>query len=1124
MKITIKDKDEKPKAKSAPVKKAKPWEQKTASRKTEVKEDAPKDAPKLEAIAEKKIRKEGEYGAKDIQVLKGLEPVRLRPGMYIGSTGIDGLHHLIWEVVDNSIDEAMAGYAKSIEIVLLQNNRVSISDDGRGIPVEKHPDTGKSTLETVLTTLHAGGKFGSDAYKVSGGLHGVGVSVVCALSTFMEAEVQRDGGVYKQEYFRGAPKGAVKKVADSKKSGTTITFDADPKIFPEIKYDTKKILNHVRQQAYLTRGVKITFQDKRKKEEESLYAFYFEGGVGSFVKYLASSNTPRHQNIFSVASTKQDIFVEAAFLYTQEMECTEQTFANNVYTPEGVYTLFGFRSALTRCLNTYARRENFLKEKDENFSGDDVREGLTAVVSVKIKNPQFEGQTKAKLGNPEAKGAVEDAVAEGLADYLERYPSDAKAIIENCILATKARLAAKAARATVLRKGVLEGLALPGKLADCLSKDPEESELYIVEGDSAGGCFFGETKVALADGRNITFVDLVKEHEQGKKNYCYTIKNDGSIGIEQILNPRITKKNTEVIKFILDNDEEIICTPDHKFMLRNGSYKMAKDLKSEDSLMPLYKKLSKIGGRITIDGYEMVLQPQNSRWIFTHMLSDWYNLEKSIYSESAGSHKHHIDFNKLNNNPDNIKRMTPEGHLGYHRNLLKFTLHTEANKEKARQAHQKKEYREKIRAMMSTPTMKAMLSKRAVKQWQNDEYKKFMTEKFLEFYANNAEYREKNNKLLYDNQREYWSDVNNVKKQSERVKQYFALHPEAKIMLFEKAKKEWQNENLLAWRAEETKKQWTPDFRVKRQNTYNQTYLRKFLGSMKSLYEKVGKIDKNVYQEERVKTNDKSLLKYETILERFFEQNENKLKEAVLIYNHKVKKIIRLEEKVDVYDIEVPGTHNFALASGVFVHNSSKMARDRRFQAILPLRGKILNVERARLDKMLANKEVKSLIIALGTAISEDFNLENLRYHRVIIMTDADVDGSHIRTLLLTLFYRYFKPIMEAGYIYIAQPPLYKIQSGKSVQYAYTEEQREAMVKSIGKTTVNLQRYKGLGEMNSDELWETTMNPENRLLLQVQVEDAHQADKTFDILMGEEVEPRKKFIQTHAKSVKNLDV
>ncbi|MGH7238841.1 MAG: ATP-binding protein, partial [Candidatus Saccharimonadales bacterium] len=356
-------------------------------------------------------KKNGDYGAKDIQVLKGLEPVRKRPGMYIGSTGIDGLHHLIWEVVDNSIDESMAGYAKHVEVVLLPDNRVRISDDGRGIPVEKHPDTGKSTLETVLTTLHAGGKFGGDAYKVSGGLHGVGVSVVCALSTWMEAEIHRDGGVYKQEYFRGVPKGNVKKTGEAKDTGTTMTFDADPQIFPEIKYDTKKILQHLRHQSYLTKGVRVSFRDERNPEKESSYGFYFEGGVKSFVKYLMHGNTPRHNNIFSVATTKQDIFVEAAFQYSQEMDIKEEGFANNIYTPEGGTHISGFRAALTRCLNTYARREGFLKEKEENFTGDDVREGLTAVVSVKIRNPQFEGQTKAKLGNPEARPAVEDAVS-----------------------------------------------------------------------------------------------------------------------------------------------------------------------------------------------------------------------------------------------------------------------------------------------------------------------------------------------------------------------------------------------------------------------------------------------------------------------------------------------------------------------------------------------------------------------------------------------------------------------------------------------------------------------------------------------------------------------------------------
>ena len=378
-------------------------------RKTEIKKEEPKIKSVAEAIEAKKgkPRKEGEYTAKDIYVLKGLEPVRMRPGMYIGSTGVDGLHHLIWEVVDNCLDEAMAGYAKNIEVILLPNNRVRVSDDGRGIPVEKHPDTGKSTLETVLTTLHAGGKFGGEAYKVSGGLHGVGISVVCALSTWMQSEIHRDGGIYQQEYVRGVPKAPVKKVGDAKDTGTIQTFEYDPTIFiGDLKYDPKRILNHLRQQAYLTKGVRITFKDERKEGEKTSYTFYFEGGVGSYVRYLVEGNTPRHSNIFSIAAEKDGIAVEAAFQYTQEMECTEESFANNIYTVEGGTHISGFRTALTRSLNDYARREGFLKEKDENFSGDDVREGLTAVVSVKIRTPQFEGQTKAKLGNPEAKPAV----------------------------------------------------------------------------------------------------------------------------------------------------------------------------------------------------------------------------------------------------------------------------------------------------------------------------------------------------------------------------------------------------------------------------------------------------------------------------------------------------------------------------------------------------------------------------------------------------------------------------------------------------------------------------------------------------------------------------------------------
>ena len=643
-----------------------------------------------------KPNKETTYTAKDIYVLEGLEPVRKRPGMYIGTTGSDGLHHLIYETTDNALDEFMMGYGDQMEITLLPNGRVKVTDNGRGIPVDKHPQTKKSALETVMTTLHAGAKFGGKSYQISGGLHGVGVSVVCALSRWMRVEVCRQGLKYAQEYSKGKAKTKVKKIGTCKQSGTTVIFEPDPEIFKgfnkTLKFDFKKILNHLRQQAYLTKRVKIIVSDQRDKPEKS-YSFYFEGGLGSYVRYLTRGVTPRHPNIFYGSGEKNGILVEVAFQYTQEYECYEEGFANNIWTQEGGTHLTGFRTALTRTLNDYARKNGFLKENGENLTGEDVREGLTSVVSVKIKEPQFEGQTKAKLGSPEAKPAVEQVVSETLIDFLERNPQDAKTIIENCLIAAKARKAAKAAKETVLRRGVLDGLALPGKLADCASKKPEESELYIVEGESAGG--------------------------------------------------------------------------------------------------------------------------------------------------------------------------------------------------------------------------------------------------------------------------------------------------------------------------------------------------------------------------------------------------------------------------------------------------SSRQARDRHFQAILPLRGKILNVERARLDKILTSKEIKALIIALGTAVAEDFNIDKARYHRVIIMADGDVDGRHLVTLLLTLFYRYFKPIIEKGYLYIAQPPLYRIQAGKKVEYAYVESDKAKILSSMKKEKkvgISIQRYKGLGEMNADQLWETTMNPENRILLQVTIENAKEADRIFDILMGEEVLPRKIFIQVHAKRVKNLDI
>lgn len=668
-------------------------------------------------------QKKSNYGADSITVLEGLEPVRKRPGMYIGSTSAAGLHHLIWEVVDNSIDEAMAGYCTEISVTLLADGMVKVIDNGRGIPVGKHKATGLSALETVLTKLHAGGKFGDGGYKVSSGLHGVGVSVVNALSDYLRAEVHLDGKIWMQEYKRGKPVKNIKAIGTCKDTGTTIIFKPDATIFTELEFNWGKILDRLRQQSYLTKGITIKAADERKDHRPKTYQFHFEGGIKSYLKQLHRNKTVKNENIFYVEKEVENAKVELALQYNDEYNETVIPFANNIYNPEGGTHLAGFRTALTRTLNAYARAKNLLKEKDENLTSDDVREGLTAIISVKLTDPQFEGQTKGKLGNAEIKPIVEKVFGEAFAIFLEEHPKDAEAIVGKCLLTCQARLAARTARASILRKGALEGITLPGKLADCSSRKAEESEIYIVEGDSAGG--------------------------------------------------------------------------------------------------------------------------------------------------------------------------------------------------------------------------------------------------------------------------------------------------------------------------------------------------------------------------------------------------------------------------------------------------SAKQGRNRRFQAILPLRGKILNVERARLDKMLANNEIKNLVIAFGTNIDEQFDISRLRYHRIIIMTDADVDGAHIRTLLLTLFYRHFQPLVANGHIYVAQPPLYQLKKGATIKYAYSDDEKDAIVKEFGGDTgqaevveeetdvektdeeiaedekeeikkssnrINIQRYKGLGEMNPEQLWNTTMNPETRIMKQVTIEDAAYADSVFDMLMGGDVAPRKNFIQTHAQKVENLDI
>jgi DNA gyrase subunit B len=954
------------------------------------------------------------YSEDNIQTLEGLEAVRKRPAMYIGTTDARGLHHLVYEVVDNSIDEALAGYCDTIEVTIHEDASVSVSDDGRGIPVGEH-ESGKSALEVVMTVLHAGGKFDKDSYQVSGGLHGIGVSAVNALSKWLEVEVKRDGGVYRHRFDHGDPDQDLERVRDvepDEETGTTIRFWPDPEIFETTDFNYSTLASRLRELAFLNPGAAITIRDERDGEAET---FEYEGGIREFVEYLNETRDVLHDEVVYIGGSGESedgpVEVEIAIQATAGVQGSIHAFANNINTREGGTHMTGFKTALTRVINDYATSQGLLKDIDGTLKGEDIREGLTAVLSIKHPDPQFEGQTKTKLGNGEVRGIVEGIVHEQLSAYLEEHPNSAEAIVSKAVEAAKARMAARKAEELTRRKSALDSTSLPGKLADCQSRDPEEAELFVVEGDSAGGCFTGDTEIALASGRSITFEELVEEREQGENHYCYTVDDDGRIGLERIEHPRVTREDAELVAVTLDNGETIRCTPDHEFMLRDGSYCEARNLSDGQSLMPLYRKLSDTAEEgITIDGYEMVKQPiTNDFWEFTHLLADRYNVENGLYDDLSGSHKHHRDFDKRNNRPDNIVRLGKEEHMELHREHAAETLHTE----------------------------------------------------------------------------EVWEKLRELK---------------------------------------ETGDQWTAEFREQRKEAYDQTYYEHTIPFMAEVLAEEGDLEN--YDEHRGESEEAgpNVLTKRTTIEKFF-QNDSELLTAVGSHNHTVSTVERLNETADVYDIEVPGTHNFALEAGVFVHNSAKQGRAPEFQAVLPLRGKILNVEKHRLDRILENDQIRNLITGVGTGIGDEFDIEDCRYHKIIAMTDADVDGAHIRTLLLTFLYRHMPELLERGYVYAAQPPLYRVRNRGETYDAMTEAERDRIVEEVCDGSPDqVQRFKGLGEMNPEQLWDTTMNPDNRILKQINIEDAATADRMFSVLMGDAVEPRKQFIKEHAEDAEWVDI
>ncbi|CAD5960344.1 DNA gyrase subunit B [Planktothrix tepida] len=890
------------------------------------------------------------YSADQIQVLEGLEAVRKRPGMYIGSTGPRGLHHLVYEVVDNAIDEALAGYCTHIEIDFNADGSVTVTDDGRGIPVDTHSKTGKSALETVLTVLHAGGKFGGGGYKVSGGLHGVGVSVVNALSEWVEVTVFRDKKEYRQRFERGTPVTELtSKPIKENRTGTSLRFFPDSLIFTTgIEFDCDTIASRLRELAYLNAGVKVTLSDHRlellKRETPRIETYCYEGGIREYIAYMNNDKQPLHEDIIYISGERNNVQIEVALQWcTDAYSDTILGFANNIRTIDGGTHLEGLKTVLTRTLNTIARKRNKLKEGEANLGGENIREGLTAVISAKVPDPEFEGQTKTRLGNPEVRGIVDSLVGEALTEYLEFNPGIADAVIEKAIQAFKAAEAARRARDLVRRKSVLESSPLPGKLADCSTRDPQESEIFLVEGDSAGGCFLDCTYISLADGSKKTIKEIVDEQAEGKEHFCYTINQSGNIAIERIINARLTKKDAQVVKLTLDNGETLICTPDHPFMLRDGSYKAAAELTPDDSLMPFHRKISQKEIEGEFKDEELVWNPGSDQWIDTHLLTEAYQLKQQADQERL--------------------------------------------------------------------------------EWQ-------------------------------------WKQTN--------------------------------------------------------ESDYTQT-----IATLYKLYS-----DLEDSKSEQEQQTDNSILTFKTFCDRYFDGNEVATRMAIRNYNHRVVSIEWLEERHDVYDIEVPHSHNFALSAGIFVHNSAKQGRDRRTQAILPLRGKILNIEKTDDAKIYKNNEIQSLITALGLGIKgEEFDSSQLRYHKVIIMTDADVDGAHIRTLLLTFFYRYQRELVDQGYIYIACPPLYKVERGRNHQYCYNERELQEYLGSLpANANYNIQRFKGLGEMMPEQLWTTTMNPDTRMIKQVEIEDAAEADRIFTVLMGDRVAPRREFIETHAPRLNLTDL
>ncbi len=1206
-------------------------------------------------------KEENSYTAKDIYILEGLDPVRKRPGMYIGSTGPEGLHHLIWECVDNAIDEAMGGYAKNIKVQILKENKVAVTDDGRGIPVDIHKKTKKSALETVMCTLHAGGKFGGKSYKVAGGLHGVGVSVVNALSEHLQAEICRDGMLYSQEYNRGKPKTKLKKIGKCEKPGTKIIFEPDPEVFKEIKFDTKKILDHLRQQAYLTPGTTIKFEDYREDALIPDYTFYFESGIITLVQYLARDTHCLTNNVFYVKQEKEGILVEVALLYTDDSESTEKAFANNIHTPEGGMHLTGFRSALTRTLNDYAKEQEIFKNEDGGFTGEDTREGLVAVISVKLREPQFEGQTKAKLGNPEVRTVVEQVFGENFKEFLEGNKEDAKRIIEKSLLSSRARQAAKKARENILRKGVLEGMTLPGKLADCISKKAEDSELFIVEGDSAGGSSkMGRnrnTQAILPLKGKILNVEKSRFDRMMISEEIRALIVALGTAISEDFN--INKLRYHKIVIMTDADSVAYDTPIFVFDKQQQRLKLVKtgefiesqcqdteryqvfacDLDNKTFSLrdiektirhPLRGSLYEIKTRY---GYKMKITSCHN--VFIYRYGNFITVpttklkigDRIIFPASMPrlNQKIKIDIRPLLKHSEEAKNVQ----IKVLASKMKF-IPNDAWIDISSKYWQKLQLRRQGEGISRKRLGAAIgVYSTVLEQWElkidnvMPRYKIFKEylsrlnlegEKVLEnasVYIPLPSFLETSDAIEY-----YFKNHTRKLKVAFDINEDFAYllgfyigdgcfasqkkNPNRFILSLGRDKKLYSSqlvktiENVLGVKA----------FIDKRNDNNNQLIFHSY--EFKLILQSFGLLGKKSYEK--------------FVPEEIFSVNP-KIQQAFLRgYLESDGSIIvkPCKEKLDVKLTFTTASENLSAGIvllfrqlGVFPESTMRFSKDHRRKDGVMIKsnypGHIISVKGiSQLEKLKSvwenHKKSKELENYLVRADKRKSSYKKVRIGDAVLLPITSIkkikteipfvydfavkkdenfvagtggfllhntDGAHIRSLLLTLFFRYFRPIIEAGYLYIAQPPLYRIQKGKEFHYAYTEAEKQKVLEKIqgkaeeekGKPSkskvrklklveegkdeavlavekegvsdgsneelmkgISIQRYKGLGEMNPDQLWNTTMDPEKRVLKQVTIEDAENADRLFDILMGKEVLPRKKFIQAYAQKVKNLDV